>query len=68
MTKPPAMLNTAMTIAIAPSILVETDIASSKRRRAPRIVTAEMAFVIDMRGYATIGERVRSAGNPPETR
>lgn len=50
MMKPPTILNTAMTMAIAPSILVETDMASSNRRRAPRIVTAEMAFVIDMRG------------------
>jgi hypothetical protein len=73
MTNPPNKLKAAMTSAHIPSILTTGVVLSVKSRIAPRIVIAEMAFVIDIKGvwrrggtreirkYPTRNEKMKTA-------
>ena len=55
MTNPPTTLKIAVITAIAPNIFPDNLVSSEKIRRAPRIVTAEIALVIDIKGVCSNG-------------
>lgn len=55
MVNPPTTLNAARAIAIAPRTVSGMSGKTAKTRSAPNIVTAEMAFVIDINGVCRSG-------------